>query len=190
MMYFARGVVQVLTKGNPIYPFPDTFNFLGQGYILHVPVCVIIAAILGLLAHVVLKYTVFGRALYAVGGNAETARHSGIKVPSIQTWMYLLSGVAAGVAGVLTTARLGSAQANAGTGMELQVIAACVIGGTSMFGGEGSVLGSLIGALFMGIIANGLVLMRISVFYQNMVIGAVIIVAVGIDQYKRKASGI
>jgi ribose/xylose/arabinose/galactoside ABC-type transport system permease subunit len=104
--------------------------------------------------------------------------------------MYLLSGVAAGVAGVLTTARLGSAQANAGTGMELQVIAACVIGGTSMFGGEGSVLGSLIGALFMGIIANGLVLMRISVFYQNMVIGAVIIVAVGIDQYKRKASGI
>lgn len=189
MMYFARGVVQVLTRGNPVYPLPDNFNFLGQGFIAGIPVVVIVAAVLGVIAHIVLRYTAFGRALYAVGGNTETARLSGINVNVVLTWVYVLCGLAAGLTGVLTSARLASALANAGTGMELQVIAACIIGGTSMFGGAGSILGTLIGAAFMSIIANGMILLKISIYYQSMVIGAIIILAVGLDQYSRKRSG-
>jgi len=189
MMYFARGVVQVLTRGNPVYPLPEKFNFIGQGFIAGIPVVVIVAAVLGIAAHIVLTYTSFGRAVYAVGGNVETARLSGINVVRVQTWAYVLCGAASGLAGVLTAARLASALSNAGTGMELQVIAACIIGGTSMFGGSGSILGTLIGVAFMSVVANGMVLMKISVYYQSMVIGAIIILAVGIDQSNRKRRG-
>jgi ribose/xylose/arabinose/galactoside ABC-type transport system permease subunit len=189
MMYFARGVVQVLTRGNPVYPLPEAFNFLGQGFIAGVPVVVIAAALLGVVAHVVLTQTAYGRSVFALGGNRETARLSGINVRRITIWIYVLCGAASGFTGVLTAARLASALSNAGTGMELQVIAGCIIGGTSMFGGSGSILGTLIGVAFMNIIANGMVLMRISVYYQSMVIGAIIIMAVGIDQYNRKRRG-
>ncbi len=177
MMYIARGIVQVLTRGNPVYPFPDEFNAIGQGYLL------------GVVAHIVLTQTAWGRAVYAVGGNMETARLSGINVAGIVTSVYVLCGIASGITGVLTAARLASALANAGTGMELQVIAAVIIGGTSMFGGSGSILGTLIGAAFMSIIANGMVLMKISVYYQSVVIGAIIILAVGIDQFRRRRGG-
>jgi ribose/xylose/arabinose/galactoside ABC-type transport system permease subunit len=189
MLYFARGVVQVLTRGNPVYPLPNAFNFLGQGFLWGIPVVVIVAAVLGVIGHIVLTQTAFGRAVFAVGGNRETARLSGINVERVLLWVYVLCGGAAGLTGVLTAARLASALSNAGTGMELQVIAACIIGGTSMFGGSGSILGTLIGVAFMNIIANGMVLMRISVYYQAMVIGAIIILAVGIDQYNRKRRG-
>ncbi len=189
MMYFARGVVQVLTRGNPVYPLPDEFNFLGQGFIWGIPVVVIVAAVLGVIGHIVLTQTAFGRAVYAVGGNSETARLSGINVKRVRTWVYVLCGGSAGLAGVLTAARLASALSNAGTGMELQVIAATIIGGTSMFGGSGSILGTLIGVGFMNVIANGMILMKISVYYQSMVIGALIILAVGIDQYNRVKRG-
>lgn len=189
MMYFARGVVQVLTKGNPVYPLPDYFNLLGQGFIAGIPIVVIVAALLAIIAHIVLTRTAFGRAIYAVGGNAETARLSGINVQQVTAWAYVLSGIASALTGILTAARLGSGLSNAGTGMELQVIASCIIGGTSMFGGAGSILGTLIGAAFMAVVANGMVLLRISVYYQSMVIGAIIILAVGLDQYNRKRSG-
>ena len=155
MMYIARGVVQVLTRGNPVYPFPDEFNNLGQGYLLGVPNVVYVAVVLGILAHIVLTQTAWGRAVFAVGGNTETARLSGINVVKILTSVYVLCGVASGITGVLTASRLASALSNAGTGMELQVIAACIIGGTSMFGGSGSILGTLIGAAFMSIIFSG-----------------------------------
>jgi len=189
MMYFARGVVQVLTRGNPVYPLPEAFNFLGQGFLAGVPVVVIVAAVLGIFAHVVLTQTAYGRAVFALGGNRETARLSGINVQRVTIWIYVICGAASGLTGVLTAARLASALSNAGTGMELQVIAGCIIGGTSMFGGSGSILGTLIGVAFMNIIANGMVLMKISVYYQSMVIGAIIILAVGIDQYNRKRRG-
>jgi ribose/xylose/arabinose/galactoside ABC-type transport system permease subunit len=189
MMYIARGVVQVLTRGNPVYPFPDEFNNIGQGYLGAVPNVVFVAIGLGVIAHIVLTQTSFGRAVYAVGGNTETARLSGINVTRVLTWVYVLCGVASAITGVLTASRLASALANAGTGMELQVIASCIIGGTSMFGGSGSILGSLIGAAFMSIIANGMVLMKISVYYQSVVIGAIIILAVGIDQFRRRRGG-
>jgi ribose/xylose/arabinose/galactoside ABC-type transport system permease subunit len=189
MMYFARGIVQVLTRGNPVYPLPEQFNFLGQGFIWGIPVVVIVAAVLGVIGHIVLTQTAFGRAVYAIGGNMETARLSGINTQRVQAWVYVLCGASAGLAGVLTAARLASALANAGTGMELQVIAATIIGGTSMFGGSGSILGTLIGVTFMNVIANAMILMRISVYYQSMVIGAIIILAVGIDQYNRARRG-
>jgi ribose/xylose/arabinose/galactoside ABC-type transport system permease subunit len=189
MMYIARGIVQVLTRGNPVYPFPDEFNNLGQGYLLGVPNVVYVAVVLGILAHIALTQTAWGRAVFAVGGNTETARLSGINVVKVLTSVYVLCGIAAAISGVLTAARLASALANAGTGMELQVIAACIIGGTSMFGGSGSILGTLIGAAFMSIIANGMVLMKISVYYQSVVIGAIIILAVGIDQFRRRRGG-
>jgi ribose/xylose/arabinose/galactoside ABC-type transport system permease subunit len=189
MMYFARGVVQVLTRGNPVYPLPEAFNFLGQGFIAGVPVVVIAAAVLGIFGHVVLTQTAYGRSVFALGGNRETARLSGINVQRVTIWVYVLCGAASGLTGVLTAARLASALSNAGSGMELQVIAGCIIGGTSMFGGSGSILGTLIGVAFMNIIANGMVLMKISVYYQSMVIGAIIILAVGIDQYNRKRRG-
>ena len=145
---------------------------------------------LGIIAHIALTQTAWGRAVFAVGGNMETARLSGINVVKVLTSAYVLCGIASAISGVLTTARLASALANAGTGMELQVIAACIIGGTSMFGGSGSILGTLIGAAFMSIIANGMVLMKISVYYQSIVIGAIIILAVGIDQFRRRRGGI
>jgi ribose/xylose/arabinose/galactoside ABC-type transport system permease subunit len=189
MMYFARGVVQVLTRGNPVYPLPEAFNFLGQGFIAGVPVVVIAAAVLGIFGHVVLTQTAYGRSVFALGGNRETARLSGINVQRVTIWVYVVCGAASGLTGVLTAARLASALSNAGSGMELQVIAGCIIGGTSMFGGSGSILGTLIGVAFMNIIANGMVLMKISVYYQSMVIGAIIILAVGIDQYNRKRRG-
>jgi len=189
MMYFARGVVQVLTRGNPVYPLPNDFNFLGQGFIAGIPVVVIVAAVFGVVGHVVLTQTAFGRAVFALGGNRETARLSGINVQRVTIWVYVICGAASGLTGVLTAARLASALSNAGTGMELQVIAGTIIGGTSMFGGSGSILGTLIGVGFMNIIANGMVLMKISVYYQSMVIGAIIILAVGIDQYNRKRRG-
>lgn len=189
MMYIARGVVQVLTRGNPVYPFPDEFNNLGQGYLLGIPNVVYVAVALGIIAHIVLTQTAWGRAVFAVGGNTETARLSGINVARVLTSVYVLCGVASGITGVLTASRLASALANAGTGMELQVIAACIIGGTSMFGGSGSILGTLIGAAFMSIIANGMILMKISVYYQSVVIGAIIILAVGIDQFRRRRGG-
>ncbi|MCP4383941.1 MAG: ABC transporter permease [Hyphomicrobiales bacterium] len=189
MMYIARGLVQVLTRGKPIYPLPDDFNFIGQGFVGEIPIVVIVAAAVGVAGHILLGRTVFGRSVYAVGGNRETARVSGINVNRILIWVYVMTGAGAALSGVLTTARLGSALANTGLGMELQVIAAVIIGGTSMFGGSGTIIGTFIGVLFMNVLANGMVLMKVSVFWQLVVIGAIIIVAVGVDQYNRKRRG-
>ncbi|TFG61659.1 MAG: ABC transporter permease [Spirochaetales bacterium] len=189
MMYIARGVVQVLTRGNPVYPLPENFNFIGQGFVAGIPVVVIVAVVLGIIGHINLSSTVFGRSMFAVGGNTETARVSGINVLRISLLTYVLNGLTSGITGVLTAARLGSALSNAGSGMELQIIAAVIIGGTSMFGGSGSILGTAIGALLMSIIANGMVFLKISIYFQSVVIGLIIILAVGLDQYNRKRQG-
>jgi ribose/xylose/arabinose/galactoside ABC-type transport system permease subunit len=189
MMYFARGIVQVLTRGEPVYPLPDSFNYIGQGEILGFPIVVYIALVLAIIAHITLTKTGFGRSVYAIGGNQETARLSGINITRVSIWVYVLTGIAAALTGILTAARVASAQSNAGIGMELQVVASCIIGGTSMFGGVGTILGTLIGTAFMSVVANGMVLLKISVYYQSMVIGAIIILAVGIDQYSRKKNG-
>jgi ribose/xylose/arabinose/galactoside ABC-type transport system permease subunit len=189
MMYIARGIVQFLTRGNPVYPLPNNFNILGQGFVLGVPVVVIVALVLGIVGHITLTKSVFGRSIFATGGNSETARVSGINIVQISLLTYVLNGAASGIAGVLTAARLGSALSNAGTGMELTVIAAVIIGGTSLFGGSGSIVGTAVGALLMSVIANGMVFLKVSIYLQAVVIGVIIILAVGLDQYNRKRLG-
>jgi ribose/xylose/arabinose/galactoside ABC-type transport system permease subunit len=186
MMYVIKGIVLIITKGAPIFPLPDNFNIIGQGEIGGIPYVVIIAIILGIIAHIVLTQTTFGREVHAVGGNIETAYLSGIKINKIKILVYVLTGVAATLSGLLMAARLESAQANSGTGYELLVIAAVIIGGTSLFGGAGTILGTAIGAVFMTVVSNGMVILKVSVYWQNLVIGFIIILAVGIDQLKRR----
>jgi ribose/xylose/arabinose/galactoside ABC-type transport system permease subunit len=195
MMYIARGICEYLTRGNPVYPLPQVFNNIGQGRILitsdfGLPWPVVIALIAGVIGHIVLTKTTFGRAVFAIGGNLETARLSGINVNKITMLIYIFSAVMASLSGIITAARLGSALSNAGVGMELNVIAAVIIGGTSMFGGVGSILGTAIGALIMTTVTNAMAMLKISVFLQKVIIGSIILIAVGIDQYNRKRSGI
>lgn len=193
-MYMARGLCEFLTRGDPVYPLPQAFNEIGQGRLqiggfeLQWPV--IIALVMAVVAHFVLTRTMFGRAVFAVGGNKETARLSGIKVVKTTILVYVLSSMCAAACGIVTAARLGSALSNSGTGMEMNVIASCIIGGTSMFGGSGSILGSVIGALLMTTVTNAMAMLQVSVFLQKVVIGAIILIAVLIDQYSRKRSGL
>lgn len=194
-MYIARGLCEFFTRGNPVYPLPAEFNALGQGKVMisetfGIPWPIIIAVVLGVIGHIVLTQTTFGRAVFAIGGNKETARLSGIKVKRTTVLVYMLNGMAAGMSGILVAARLGSALSNSGTGWELNVIASVIIGGTSMFGGAGSILGTVIGAVLMTTVTNAMAMLSISVYLQKVVIGAVILIAVGIDQYNRKRSGL
>lgn len=190
MMYIGKALVLVITQGRPIYPLPDEFKIIGQGTIGILPNIVIIAVILALIGAFVLTKTTYGRSVYAVGGNRETARLAGINVNAIQMSVYVLTGAAAALAGVLMAARLNSAQPTAGTGYEMSVIAAVIIGGTSMFGGSGKIIGTFIGALLMTIVENGMLLLRISPNWQGIVVGAIIIFAVGLDQYRRRKNGL
>jgi ribose transport system permease protein len=184
--YIARGLCVGLTKGVPIYPLPQVFQNIEQkNWLGRLPNIVIIAGLISLVAFVVMKYTTFGRNVFAVGGNKEAARISGVNVNKISFSIYVLTGALAGLTGVLMSARLASGQPNAGTGYELTVIAAAVIGGTSASGGVGSIVGSILGAVFMQIMGNSLTLMRIDVYWQNVAIGLILLVAVIIDQYRR-----
>ena len=193
-MYMARGMCEFLTRGEPVYPLPAVFNAIGQGRLMigkfAVQWPVVIAIVFALIGHFILTSTTFGRAVFAIGGNRETARLSGIKVVKTSIIVYMLVSGCAAASGIVTAARLGSALSNAGTGMEMNVIASCIIGGTSMFGGSGSILGTMIGALLMTTVTNAMAMLRVSVFLQKVVIGAIILIAVAIDQYNRKRSGL
>lgn len=181
MMSVARGAALLLAEGRPISGFGEGFRALATERILMVPAPVIIAAVVYLVAHFVLTRTVFGRATYAIGGNEEAARLSGVQVRFHKTFVYGVAGLTSGVAAVILTARLNSAQPTAGTMYELDAIAATVIGGSSLLGGEGSLTGTLVGALIMGVLRNGLNLLDVSSFLQQVVIGLVIIGAVLVD---------
>jgi ribose/xylose/arabinose/galactoside ABC-type transport system permease subunit len=181
MMSVARGAALLFTDGRPISGFDDSFRWLSTGRFVGVPVPVILTVALYLAAIVLLNRTRFGRYVYAIGGNEEATRLSGVAVAFHKTLVYVLSGVTAALASVLLTARLNSAQPIAGMSYELDAIAAVVIGGTSLTGGLGTLGGTLIGALTMGVLRNGLNLLNISSFLQQIVIGVVIIVAVLVD---------
>lgn len=185
MMYAARGLVSVITQGVPIYPLPAEFQSIEQSRILNMPVVVYVAVGIAVIGHIVLSRTAFGRAVYAVGGNPEAARISGINSKKIVFSVYVITSALAALTGVFISARLGSAEAAAGTGFELTVICASIIGGTSTFGGMGSIIGATVGALFMEVLTNSLTLMRISVYWQNLVVGTILVLAVLLDQYKR-----
>ena len=181
MMSVARGTALMFTEGRPISGFSEGFRSLATGEVLRVPTPVIIMVAVYLLAHFVLKRTKLGRYTYAIGGNEEAALLSGISVRSYKTVVYGLAGMLSGLAAILLTARLNSAQPIAGMMYELDAIAATVIGGTSLMGGEGTVVGTLIGALIMAVLRNGLNLLGVSSFIQQVVIGSVIILAVLVD---------
>jgi len=181
MMSMARGAALLYTDGRPISGFEEGFRVLSTGRPLMIPSPVLLMAGVYLAAHFVLTRTIFGRYVYAIGGNEEATRLSGVRVGYYKTQVYVLSGVTSAVAAVTLTARLNSAQPIAGIMYELDAIAATVIGGTSLMGGSGTLVGTLIGALIMGVLRNGLNLIGISSFLQQVVIGAVIIAAVLLD---------
>lgn len=185
-MTIFRGATLVFTDGTPISKLPEAFVKIGNGKLGFMPIPVIITIIIAIIAVYALSQTRFGRYLYALGGNEDASRLSGINTDKIKTLVYVVSGFASAIAGVIITSRIGSASPNAGTGFELDAIAAVVIGGTSLAGGEGTITGTLIGALIISVLNNGLNLMNVSPFYQSIVKGLVILIAVLLDKKSRK----
>jgi ribose transport system permease protein len=182
MMSVARGLTQLWTGGYPISRLGAPFGFIGTGSFLAIPMPVWIVVVLCLISLVICHRTPFGRHLYAVGGSERAARLTGLNVDGIRVVVYVVGGALSGLAGILVTARLDSAQPNAGLGYELDAIAAVVIGGTSLSGGRGSVAGTALGCLLIGVLSNGLTLLNVSPFWQQIVKGAVIAVAVALDR--------
>lgn len=185
MMSAARGTALIITQGQTIHMFPSAFRFFGNGYLGPVPVPTIVAIVTVLIAYYVLTRTRFGRYVYAIGGNREAVRLSGVNVPAAETAVYMISGATCALGALILVGRLNSAQPIAGYSYELNAIAAVVIGGASMSGGEGNVLGTLVGALIMGVLQNGLTLLNVSSYVQQLVIGSVIVAAVFFDQARR-----
>jgi ribose transport system permease protein len=182
MLSIARGLTMLWTGGFPITSLGGSFGFLGTGVFLGMPMPVWIMLALTAVFLVVTKRTRFGRHVYAVGGNERAARLTGLNVSRIKLAVYTLAGALAGVAGLIVSARLDSAQPNAGLGYELDSIAAVVIGGTSLSGGRGSVGGTVLGCLIIGVLNNGLFLLNVSPFWQQVIKGAVILLAVALDR--------
>jgi ribose transport system permease protein len=184
----ARGLTLVMTNGMPIVRLPDSFGRLGDGNIARiVPVPLAILAALALVTGFVLKYTRLGRYAYAMGSNPEAARYSGVSIRFYTMATYVFAGALTGLAGMIESSRLMTGQPTAGQGYELSVIAAVVIGGGSLSGGEGSVTGTIAGALLTGLIANGSNLLGVSPFWQQVVIGAVIVLAVAVDELRKRS---
>jgi inositol transport system permease protein len=180
-----RGAALLFAAGGPISGFDKAFTWWGQGKIGPVPVPVIIFLVAALLAHIVLRYMRFGRRVYAVGGNPEAARLSGLNVDMVICTVYIIMGFFCGLGAFVLAARLNSAEAVAGTGYELTVIASVVIGGTSLFGGVGSIFGTVIGTILIGVLLNGLVLMNVSSYIQQIIIGVIIVLAVAFDTFAK-----
>lgn len=190
MMTAARGLAFLYTGGRPIWGLPAEFNIIGRGHFLEgligriIPVPVVLVGVLMVIAYVVLKHTKVGRYMYAIGNNEEAARLTGINVKKIKLMVYVVSGSMAGLAGVVLASRLASGQPNAGVAFELQAIAAVVIGGTSLMGGQGNIFGTLIGALIIGILNNGLNLLGVDSHLQLVILGMIILLAVIVDQLR------
>src|SRR5258707_2367741 len=181
-----RGAALLFAAGGPISGFEPNFALLGQGRILgQVPVPVVIFLAFAVLAHIVLRYTRYGRQVYAVGGNPEAARLSGLNVGVVTTSVYVIMGFFVGLGSFVLAARLNSAEAVAGTGYELTVIASVVIGGTSLFGGVGTIFGTVIGTILIGVLLNGLVLMNVSSYVQQIIIGIIIVLAFPFDTFSK-----
>ena len=186
MLTIARGLTMLYTKGFPITQLGDRFTYIGTGWFLGVPMPVWISIIVIALSAFFMNKTRTGRYIYAIGGNERAALLSGVNVNRVKVVVYMAAGALSGIAGLLVTARLDSAQPNAGMGYELDSIAAVVIGGTSLSGGKGSIIGTVIGAGIKGVLNNGLVLLNVSPFWQQVIKGLVILLAVIIDKLQKK----
>jgi ribose/xylose/arabinose/galactoside ABC-type transport system permease subunit len=185
-MTIARGLALIFSKGRPISNLSDSFNYIGSGTIFGIPFPIIILIFVFIVCAILLNKTVLGRYIYAVGGNEIAARASGINVNKVKMAVYTICGLLAGLAGILLTARVTTGQPNAGAGFELDAIAAAVIGGTSTKGGIGTIGGTFLGALLIGVINNGLDLMNVTSYYQQVVMGVIIIGAVVLDSWNLK----
>ncbi|AKF92779.1 ribose ABC transporter permease [Brevibacillus laterosporus] len=180
-----RGLTLVYTEGKPITGLPDTFGLVGKSFFLQIPMPVIWMLLSFVALYFILKHTTFGRHVYALGSNEEATRLSGVSTTKVKIWVYSISGLFASLAGIILTSRLNSAQPTAGTSYELDAIAAVVLGGTSLSGGKGWIVGTLIGAMIIGVLNNGLNLLNVSSFYQLVAKGAVILIAVLLDRSKK-----
>ncbi|MBE3590592.1 MAG: ABC transporter permease [Firmicutes bacterium] len=189
MLGIARGATLIYTQGRPISGLPESFLFIGNGWLGPVPFPVVLMLATYAAAHVTLRYTAFGRYVYAVGGNARAARYAGIHTEKVLYAVYAIAGFLAAVGGIVLTSRLASADPQAGVGIELDAIAAVVLGGASLFGGEGSVLRTLLGALILGVLNNGMNLLNVSPFYQEVIKGAVILFAVVVGNWRPRSQG-
>ncbi|WP_249215904.1 ABC transporter permease [Citrobacter sp. JGM124] len=176
-----RGLTLLISNGSPVSGFDDALGWWGRGMVGPVPVPVIVFALVAIIASITLHVTRYGRSIYAIGSNPEAARLCGLNVKGVITSVYVLTGLLAGLGGFLLTARLNSAEAVAGNQYELYVIAAVVIGGTSLYGGTGSIWGTVIGTLLIGVLLNGLVILNISPYIQQLLIGFIIVAAVTFD---------
>jgi ribose transport system permease protein len=182
-----RGLIYVVTQGYPVTaPRDELLLQIGQGYVGRIPMPVIIMVVVTILATLFLGKTTLGRYIYAVGGNEEAARLAGINVNNVKMFVYTTSGFLASVSGIILLSRLVSAQPTAGLGQELPVIAASIIGGTSLIGGEGTALGAVLGAAIVGVLENGIVLLGINTYAQQVVTGAAIILAVALDIWQKR----
>ena len=188
MMQVAAGIGYIISQGRPIYQIPDSFIWLGRGVdpLFGIPTAVILMVVLYAIAHVMMSRTTLGRYIYAVGGNPEAARLAGIRVNAILLFAYTVCAMLAGLGGVLMASQLKSGAPTYGLSYELYVIAAVVVGGTSLSGGEGRILGTLIGALIIGVIQNGMNLVNVESYTQKVVLGLVILGAVLLDRLKQR----
>ena len=182
MLSIARGLTMLWTGGFPVTDLGSAFGFIGAGFWLGIPMAVWISAALVVTFYVVSQHTTLGRYIYAVGGSEKAAAFSGISVNRVKLWVYALAGALAAAGGLIVTARLDAADPKAGLGYELDSIAAVIIGGTSLSGGQGSIFGTVLGCLIIGVLNNGLFLLDVSPFWQQVVKGFVILAAVAIDR--------
>jgi ribose/xylose/arabinose/galactoside ABC-type transport system permease subunit len=185
-LFGVRSLDVYFSQGNSIGPLPERFVSIAQGEVYGIPYLIFYAVLIGAIAHVILHYMNFGWDTRAIGGNREAARSMGISVRRVSVAVYILSGAAAALAGAFQAARLGSGSPGLGSGFELQVIAAAIIGGTSISGGIGTVPGALLGALLLSVLGTGLVLLRVDPALQDLATGIVLILASGLDQLRRK----
>ncbi|HYF83220.1 MAG TPA: ABC transporter permease [Clostridia bacterium] len=187
MMTAARGVALLLSDGKPIGDFTKEFEFIGGGHILGIPVPIIILFLVAVISHILLNNTKFGSYVYAIGGNENSAVVSGVNVDKYKMLIYSYAGLLSAVAGIILTSRISSGQPGAGQGFELDAIASAVIGGTSLSGGIGTIPGTIIGALIIGVLNNGLDLLNVSAYWQQIVKGAIIVGAVLLDERKNRS---
>lgn len=176
-----KGGAELITNGFPLTPFPDWFNFLGGGYWLGIPVPALVFAVVFVATHIVMTRTTFGRSIYAAGGNLEAARLSGVRVDQVRIRVLAFVGMLAAFSGIMQASQIMSGSATTGQGSELDVISAVIIGGTSLLGGSGTIRGTLVGVIFLGVLVNGMTLMNTSEYWQHVVRGALILTAVLIN---------
>jgi ribose transport system permease protein len=188
-MSIARGLAHGITGGYPIGSLPESFKFIGLGMIpaegpVRIPTPIILMVVLAVFFDFFLKKTITGRRVYAIGGNEEATRISGVRVDRVKRLVYTLCGLMAAIAGIAAAARLGVGQSTAGQGYGMNAIAAVIIGGASVAGGSGTVISVVIGAAIMGVLNNGLVLLNVSAYWQQAVLGVVIVAAVSFDKLR------